>query len=147
MQWSVEHTEYTTASPASIWALWSDVEGWPAWDSGLAGASLEGPFAAGSRGRVKPAGGPKVGFELTSVEPESGFADVTRLPLARMSFEHAAVREGDRTRLTHRATISGLATPLFARLIGRGIARDLPDTMRELARMAADRDAADRAAG
>lgn len=77
-------------------------------------------------------------FALTEVRAGEGFADVTRLPLARMRFEHATAREGDRTRLTQRVTISGLATPVFSRLIGRGIARDLPETLRALGRMAED---------
>lgn len=81
-------------------------------------------------------------FELTDVRPDEGFVDVTRLPLARMRFEHLAVREAGRTRVTHRVTISGVTTPLFSRVIGRGIAKGLPATVRTLARVAAERDLA-----
>ena len=49
-------------------------------------------------------------------------------------------REGDRTRVTHRVTITGLTTPLFSRVIGRSIAKELPHTVRTLARMAAGRE-------
>jgi uncharacterized protein YndB with AHSA1/START domain len=136
MTWSCEHSEYTAAAPERVWALWSNVGGWPAWDEGVERASLDGPFASGVRGRLKPAGGPAVTFELTDVRAPERFADETRLPLARMRFEHTAVHEGDRTRVTHRVTISGPATPLFARVIGRGLARDLPRTVRTLAGMA-----------
>ncbi|HEX8051388.1 MAG TPA: SRPBCC family protein [Thermoleophilaceae bacterium] len=141
MAWTTEHTEYTSASPQRIWELWSDVSTWPLWDEGLERVTLDGPFAAGTKGRLKPAGGPAVGLELTDVRPGAGFSDVTRLPLARMRFEHSAVRDGERTRVTHRVTITGPGTPLFSRLIGRGIANDLPQTIGTLARMAAERDA------
>jgi hypothetical protein len=142
MQWTFAHTEHTPASPERIWALWSDVSGWPSWDSGVEHVTLEGPFAAGTKGVLKPRGGPKVRFALTEVQPPDGFADVAKLPLARMRFEHSAVREGDRTRVTHRVLISGPATPLFSRLIGRGIAKDLPAAVSALALAAAERDAA-----
>lgn len=142
MQWTFEHTEYTPASPDSVWAHWSDVTSWPAWDPGVERVSLEGPFAAGTKGTLKPMGGPKVRFELSDVRPGEGFADVTKLPLARMRFDHTAIREGDRTRVTHRVTIGGLATPLFSRLIGRGVAKDLPDAVKALVRVAAEREPA-----
>lgn len=79
-------------------------------------------------------------FELTDVQPARGFADVTKLPLARIRFVHSAIRQGNGTRVTHRVTISGLATPLFSRVIGRGIAKALPQTVRTLARIAAERE-------
>ena len=141
MHWTFEHTEHTSASPESIWALWSDVTSWPVWDDGAEHVHLEGPFVAGTKGTLKPAGGPKVRFELTDVRPVQGFADVTRLPLSRMRFEHSVVRDGDRTRVTHRVTMSGLTTPLFSRIIGRGIAKGMPETVKTLAGLAAEREA------
>ena len=142
MPWTFEHTEYTAASPESIWAQWSDVTSWPVWDRGVEHVSMEGPFIAGTRGTLKPTGGPRARFELTDVRPAEGFVDVTSLPLARMRFEHSAVREPGRTRVTHRVTISGPATPLFSRVIGRGIAKGLPETVKTLACVAAGRDPA-----
>lgn len=136
----VRASEYTHASPESVWSQWSDVASWPVWDSGVERVTLQGPFAAGTKGTLKPTGGPRVRFELTEVRPVEGFTDVTKLPLSRMQFEHSAVRESDRTRLTHRVTISGLTTPLFARIIGRGVAKGLPETVRTLARVASDRE-------
>ncbi len=142
MVWTFEHTERTPASPQSVWALWSDVTSWPVWDEGVEWVTLDGSFADGTTGTLKPAGGPKVRFQLTEVRPAEGFSDVTRLPLCRMCFEHAAVREGDLTRVTHRVTITGPATPVFSRVIGRGIAKGLPETVRTLVRMVAEREPA-----
>ena len=142
MPWTFEHTEYTAASPEEIWAQWSDVTSWPVWDRGVEHVSLEGPFTAGTKGTLKPTGGPRAHFQLTEVRPAEGFVDVTKLPFARMRFEHSAVREAGRTRLTHRVTISGPTTPLFSMVIGRGIAKGLPETVKTLAHVAAERDAA-----
>lgn len=142
MRWTFEHSEYTAASPESVWALWSDVTTWPVWDRGVERVALEGPFATGTNGTLKPTSGPQVRFELTDVRTAEGFADVTKLPLCRMRFEHSAFREGELTRVTHRVTIGGPATPLFSRVIGRGIAKGLPETVRTLARVAAARESA-----
>lgn len=54
-----EHTVYMSASPESIWAQWSDVTTWPVWDRGVEYVSLEGPFAVGTKGTLKPACGPR----------------------------------------------------------------------------------------
>lgn len=63
---------------------------------------------------------------------------MTRLPLARLRFEHElADAPNGATIVTHRVTISGPLTPLWWRLIGRGIERDLPDTVRTLVEHAA----------
>ena len=128
--WHVEHTEHTSAPPQAVWSLWSDVATWPEWDEGVREAALEGPFASGTRGRLKPRSGPSVSFTLADVEPNARFATEARLPLARMRFDHRANRDGERTRVTHSVEISGPLGPLFARLIGRGAARDLPQAVR-----------------
>ena len=143
--WRTEHTEETAASPEAVWALWSDVRTWPEWDEAVASVSLAGPFATGSPGRLKPVGGPGVTFTLTEVHEPFCFADETRLPGAVMRFEHRSERVGDRTRITHAVSIEGVTAALFARLIGRGVARGLPGAVCRLASVAAEREA--RAAG
>jgi hypothetical protein len=136
--WTTEHTEHTAGSRRAVWALWSDVGTWPDWDAGVERVEIEGAFAAGAKGRLKPAGSPAVRFTVKSAEPERSFADESRLPLARMSFEHELADAADGgTLITHRATIRGPLTPLWRLLIGRGLERDLPETVRTLAARAA----------
>jgi uncharacterized protein YndB with AHSA1/START domain len=134
MQWSTEHTERSQGSRRDVWALWSDVSTWPEWDAGVERVEIDGPFVAGSRGRLKPAGSPAVRFRVLRTDPERSFADESRLPFARMVFEHElADADGGGTVITHRATIRGPLTPLWRRLIGRGLERELPETVRTLA--------------
>jgi hypothetical protein len=137
MTWTTEHTERTAGTRADVWALWSDVSTWPTWDAGVERVTIEGPFAAGSAGRLKPSGAPSVPFTVRSAEPERSFVDESRLPFARMLFEHElADADGGGTLITHRATISGPLTPLWRLVIGRGLERELPDTVRTLAAQA-----------
>src|SRR3712207_2447054 len=102
MSRTIEHSEHTSAPPEAVWGLWSDVATWPVWDEGLERVALDGPFARGTTGTLKPAGGPRVRFVLTEVRPGEGFADETKLPLCRVRFEHSATPGPQGTTVTHR---------------------------------------------
>ena len=99
--WTTEHEHITGASPADIFALWRDVEGWPAWDGSLIVTSLDGPFAAGSTGTLHPVGMPEpIAFTVTEVEDGQGFADETRLgPLVLRDLEVGLFEARDRVAL------------------------------------------------
>ncbi|MCW2882262.1 MAG: polyketide cyclase/dehydrase and lipid transport [Sphaerisporangium sp.] len=135
--WTFEHTETTTATPSQVWRRYADPTTWPEWDHETESVILEGPFAAGTRGRLKPIGAPAVRFELSTVLPQRQFTDVSRLPLALMTFaHHLEPLPGGGSRFTHRISITGPLTFMFARLIGRKVAVGLPEAMRRLARLA-----------
>lgn len=134
--WTGEHTETTDASPAQVWARYADPRTWAEWDSAIERVTFTGPFEVGARGTLTPVGGPTTRFTLTRISPGAGFTDVARLPLARLSFDHRIEPDGAGSRLTHTVTITGLLSPVFARVIGRGVVRELPGAMQALARLA-----------
>lgn len=142
--WRFEHTVETGAPREAVWRLWEDVPGWKERDEGLDWARLDGPFATGTRGVLKPRG--VVGaihvrlappFELEEVVPHESFTLAQRIPLGRMRTHHQ-LEETDAglRRVTQRVEISGPLAPLFARLIGRSLAGGLPRSMRRLANIA-----------
>lgn len=137
--WSFEPTETTGATPAQLWARYAEPATWPEWDAETSKVTAQGPIAAGTRGTLKPTKGPTAAFTFTEVTPEVGFTDVTRLPLARLTFVHHIEPIATGSRFTHRATITGPLSPLFARVIGSKIAAGLPTAMRALARLAETR--------
>jgi Polyketide cyclase / dehydrase and lipid transport len=138
--WSTEASATTQASPEAIWTLWADVGNWKEWDPGVEDSSIGGPFAEGTHYELKPKGGPAVTSVLTEVRPGEEFSDHTRLPLANLDFSHEVERVGKETRVTHRVEISGPLAFVFASLMGRGMERGLPETMRNLARLAEERE-------
>jgi len=70
--WTFECSAETDASRGAVWALWSDPTGWPKFDPNIPipSASIDGPFAAGTTGKLKPKGGPTSSFTIDAAEPE-----------------------------------------------------------------------------
>jgi hypothetical protein len=141
MSWSTQATARTKAPPEQVWKLWADVAGWSRWDDEVASSRLEGDFAVGTRGSLKPKGGPTTSFVLTHVEPNVAFSNRSSLPLATLEFVHTLRVEAGETVIEHRAEMKGPLTVLFRRLIGANIARGLPAAVARLARVAEERSA------
>lgn len=138
LTWTFEETVETTASATQIWAQWSQPETWPSWDDGVEWVKMHGPFAHGSKGEMRPAGGPIVKFVILDVVVERSFKDRSFLPFTALDFTHvytpAAV--GKKATINHRVEMRGLLTPLFSRVIGSGIKKGLRGAMTKLARAA-----------
>jgi hypothetical protein len=128
--WNTEHTHDSAAAPEAVYALWADVEGWPAWDASLIATTLSGPFAAGTTGTLHPQGMPEpIAFELTAVEPGAGFADETRLGPLVLRFRHRVEPRGAGSRIV----VSVEADGPDAHRIGPAVAEDLPESVAALA--------------
>lgn len=88
------HTERTieiNAEPARVWAVMSDVEGWPEWTDTVNSIALTppGPLALGSEARIaQPRFGTRT-WQVTSLEPGTAFAWETRSPGVVMVGRHA----------------------------------------------------------
>jgi hypothetical protein len=134
--WTFEHTETTSATPGQVWAHYAEPSRWPEWDQDTAEVTMREPMTVGARGKLKPVKGPWMAFTFTEVTPQVGFTDVSRLPLTRLTFTHHIASTTAGSRITHRVSISGPLSPLFARVIGRTIAAGLPTAMQTLARLA-----------
>ena len=124
---------FITASAEKILALYADVAGWPAWDSEVKEASIDGSFTAGAQGLLKPASGPQASITFIDVQPPRSFTVESKLPLCSMRFEHEVLPSAaNSVRVIHRVVFSGLLAPLFGRLIGAKIGKALPTTLQGL---------------
>jgi hypothetical protein len=126
----------SSALPSAFFACWADMASWPEWNTDTEWVRLDGPFATGSTGELKPKGGPKVKFVIESLVPEREFLDVSLLLGARLSFRHVVEPRGDRgctVRVT--ITIDGPLARVWKRILGNGLATSLePDLVRLAAR-------------
>ena len=81
-------TVETAASAEQVWKLWSDVGTWPGWNPDVLSVSIEGPFAAGSTGRMTTKAGGSHRITLTAVRPGRSFPlETSPIPLGRFAFE------------------------------------------------------------
>ena len=74
----------STAPPSAFFDRWADMDTWSQWDDGIRWVRRDGPFAAGTRGSLKPRSGPKVGFVIETLVPDREFTDRSSLPGAAL---------------------------------------------------------------
>ena len=132
----IKHTVTTTASPAAIWRIWEDVANWNTWDHGIEYSSIDGPFVTGTKGTLKPKGGPLVHTKLTHVVPMKGFVDESKLLLAKIIVSHELRESNGKTEVTHRIDMTGPLAFLFAYLIGRTMKKNLSQEMQAMVKKA-----------
>lgn len=148
--WSTSSTFDAPGLTASeVWSrAYADTSAWPAWNDALAAASLDKPFAVGSRARVRFRTGLRLRFTLTEVEPERVFTDESRLPGALMGHRHelhplgGSDGEPAGVRLVNTIYIRGPLTRLWAPILGPQAKRGLPGWQRRAAALAAGSDVA-----
>ncbi|MCP5504960.1 MAG: polyketide cyclase/dehydrase and lipid transport [Chlamydiales bacterium] len=129
----------TKAGKADIWPFYANLSLWPDWDEDVVYAHIDEPnkFICGARGIIKPAGGPKVKFELSEVENNKSFTVVSHLPLTKMIFAHYLRDNPDgTTTIIHQVEMEGLTSHIFAFIIGRKIKENLPYAMSKLVKLA-----------
>jgi len=132
----IKHTLETKASPEKIWEVWQDVKNWNTWDHGIEFSTIDGPFAVGTKGTLKPKGGPLVQTELTTVEPMKMFIDESKLFLAKILVSHYLTESNGKTFVTHQIEMKGPLAFVFAFLIGRAMKKNLPQEMAAMVRKA-----------
>ncbi|WP_078124556.1 hypothetical protein [Leptospira alexanderi] len=94
----IQHEEITQADAAKLWKLYQDVSNWKRWNHEIEESFLEGEFKTGSKGMLKPKGGPKTWFRLMEVRENKFFSDLTRLPFCKLEFRHELIPVSPGTR-------------------------------------------------
>jgi uncharacterized protein YndB with AHSA1/START domain len=113
----------SSAPPAAFFARWADLDTWPEWDTAVAWGRLDGPFAAGTTGELKPARGPKVRFVIETLEPGREYTDVSAMPGARLWIRHLVRTDDGGTDVEVEVSLDGPLARVWKLLLGRGLAR------------------------
>ena len=90
-----EATITSSAAPERFFARWADMATWPEWNTDTEWVRLDTPFGPGATGTLKPKGGPKVRFTVTSVVEGREFVDVSHLIGAKLTFAHTVTLRPD----------------------------------------------------
>jgi uncharacterized protein YndB with AHSA1/START domain len=89
--WNHESTIETTASPANIWRLFSDVPGWKKWNAGIEHIEIHGPFVTGTTFTMKPPEAEPFTSTLITVQENESFTDETVIDGTRVVVHHSIV--------------------------------------------------------
>jgi len=128
-------TVTSTAAPAAFFAQWADMASWPEWNLDTEWVRLDGPFAEGATGVLKPKGGPKVPFTVARLVDGEEFTDVSRLLGARLTFQHLVTVDAGKTAVSVEVSLTGPLAPLWRLILGKGLRDSLrPDLDRLAAR-------------
>jgi len=130
------HTETTSASPESIWHIWTDVPNWHTWDTGLKSAELSGPFELHAKGKLIPDKGPKAKFVISEVNTGSTYTFKTRIPLGWLVVKRTLSTENNLTAFTHEVSFTGPLKGLFAKQLGKRYKAMLPEVMQTIKQQA-----------
>jgi hypothetical protein len=133
--WSSTHILETTAPAAKLFAQWKDTDTWPDWNEGVDHIVLDGPFAAGTTGRMLMPGGDELAFTLSWVEEGTGFEDETPVPDANVVVQVRHYLEptpAGQTRIIYATSIDGPAADEIGPSLGQTITADFPRVMAAL---------------
>jgi uncharacterized protein YndB with AHSA1/START domain len=127
----------TSASPTTVWKVWSDTTTWPQWNPDVQSMTLNGPFAAGTTGTMKTKQGTRQ-VQLAGVVPGRSFRlETTVIPLTRFAFEcKVASGPGGKTTISQAIRVGGPLGGLVGGMMGRQIADTFPALLQGLARQA-----------
>lgn len=129
---SIEERIHIDVPPSVVDQIWSEVDRWPLWDPDTKQASLEGPFATGTRGRIVPSKGMGVAMVVTERTPGRSFTVEGHIPLFTMHFEHRLTETTQGCEVVHRVWFTGALAFLFGPGVARQVRAGLPRTMRSL---------------
>jgi hypothetical protein len=136
--WTHEHAADTTLSPAAIWKVLADLDGWARWDTSMERVELLGPFAVGSQVSMTPHGQEPIVSTITAIEENARYADETSFEGVTLRFSHQlSALPGGGTRITHRLEIDGPAADQVGPQLGPAITEDFPEAMTALLAAAA----------
>jgi uncharacterized protein YndB with AHSA1/START domain len=131
--WTGEESVEIAASPATIWTLFSDVQGWKKWNAGIEEIELHADFATGATFAMQPPGEEGFTSTLIDVRPNECFTDETVIDGTRVVVHHQiVVLSSGHSRVTYRTEISGPAAAEF----GPTVTGDFPDVLAALKELA-----------
>ena len=103
----------TTASPVTVWRVWSDVNHWPDWNPDMNESRLDGQLKLGATGMINTKSGGKHDVVVTHYEEGRSFElESTALPATKMAIRATITPSGNGSRITQGVEPRGLLAPI-----------------------------------
>lgn len=130
-----EASKDTTAAPAEVWRVWSDVNTWPDWNPDMKEARLDGPLQLGMKGMIDTKSGGRHDVVVTHYEAGRSFElESTALPATKMAIRATVIPSGSGSRITQAFEPRGLLAPLVGPLMGGMILKTFDSVLEGLKR-------------
>ena len=131
--WTKEDSIETSAPPASVWKLFSNVAACKDWNAGVETIEIHGPFEKGTSFTMKPPGQDAMTSTLIEVTPNESFTDETVVDETRVLVSHRLVAlPSGGTRIIYSTEITGPGADEF----GPMVTSDFPDVLAALKKIA-----------
>ena len=130
------HSLETTASPETIWEIWTDVSKWKDWDSGLKDAIMDEPFQINAKGKIISLDDRKSTFKIVEYEEGISYTFKIRLFLGSLYVKRYLERVENKTRFTHEVWFTGITKGVFGRSLGKDFRALLPEVLENIKQIA-----------
>ena len=106
------------AAPDAVLAVMSDVERWPEWTASVTSITRldSGPFAIGSRARIRQPKLPPALWTVSAIEPGRSFTWISKGPGILVTAHHSIDPRAGGSRVTLSIRYEGLLAKLVARM-------------------------------
>lgn len=105
--------------PESFYRFWAAPQTWPSWDRDVAEVRFSDDMIIGAEGWMRPASGPATTFTVTALQPGRLLTTSSRLPGARLIFEHQLAPAADGALVTVIIGVDGPLRRLWRWILGR----------------------------
>jgi uncharacterized protein YndB with AHSA1/START domain len=142
MKQSNHHFSFTISVNTPIVNVWQtliDVQNWPKWDTELTEASLEGNFAVGAKGTMKPKTGPKLKFYVLEVNPGQSYTINIIMPVGELVIKRSLTEIDKKTQFTDDIAFTGFLKYFFGFLLGREFRKVLHEVMNNFKKISESR--------
>ncbi len=123
------HRLETEAEASKIWQVWTTVDRWHEWDTGLQAAVMEAPFQEGSKGYLTSLEGRRSRFKVVAYEDGRSYTIRTPLLFSSLYVRRYLKTTDGITTITHEVWFKGLTAGLFANKFGPKFRKMLPGVM------------------
>lgn len=104
-----------------MWKLFTNVNSWHIWDSGVENAQLNGQFEQGNHILLKPKSGPKIKIVLSKVVEKQLFITASSFLLGKIYHQHLFEETSDGLRISYTITVKGVLSFLWVKLIAQNL--------------------------
>jgi hypothetical protein len=123
----------TTATPAAVWQVWSNVDTWPEWNPDMNQSHLDGPLRVGTTGKINTRSGGEHSVIVTQFQDGQLFElESTAMPFTKMAIRATVTPLASGSRVTQEFEARGFLAPLVTPMMSGTILKTFSQVLEGL---------------